>query len=147
MEAELRNAKERLESRVRERTAGLARTNQSLQASEERFRFLIEGVQDYAIFMLDLEGHVVTWNAGAERSKGYRAEEIIGRHFTCFYPEEEIARGKPERELQTALAEGRCEDIGWRVRKNGSQFWAKVVITPLYDELGQPPAFPRSPAT
>ena len=143
MEAELRDAKERLESRVRERTAELARTNESLQASEERFRFLIEGVQDYAIFMLDLEGHVVTWNAGAERSKGYRAEEIIGRHFTCFYPEEEIARGKPERELQTALAEGRCEDIGWRVRKNGSQFWAKVVITPLYDELGQPRGFSK----
>ena len=84
-----------------ERTAELPQTNESLQAAEERFRLLIEGVQEYAIFMLDPAGHVATWNTGAERNKGYRAKEILGRHFSCFYPEEDVARGKPEQELQT----------------------------------------------
>jgi PAS domain S-box-containing protein len=143
MEKDLREAGERLEVRVRERTAELARTNESLQSSEERFRLLVEGVQEYAIFMLDLDGRVLTWNAGAERNKGYRAEEIIGRHFSCFYPEEDVARGKTEAELRQCLAEGRCEDSGWRVRKDGSRFWAKVVITTVYDKAGRPCGFAK----
>ncbi len=103
---------------------------------EERFRLLVEGVKDYAMFMLDPEGHVISWNRGAELIKGYRAEEIMGRHFSLFYPAEALARGWPEYELRTALAEGRFEDEGWRVRKDGSLFWANVIITPLYDGTG-----------
>jgi len=103
---------------------------------EERFRLLVECVKDYAIFMLDPSGRVVSWNAGAERLKGYRAEEIIGEHFSRFYPLEDVARGKPEQELKTAAAEGRIEDEGWRVRKDGSRFWANAVITALRDSAG-----------
>jgi diguanylate cyclase (GGDEF)-like protein/PAS domain S-box-containing protein len=107
-----------------------------LRASEERFRLMVQEVQDYAILMLDPEGNVATWNLGAERLKGYEAEEIIGRHFSVFYPPEHVAAGKPQRELETAAAEGRLEDEGWRVRKDGSQFFANVVITALRDETG-----------
>src|SRR5438067_881203 len=85
--------------------------------SEERYRLLVEQVRDYAIFLLDTVGRVVTWNAGAERIKGYMAEEIVGRHFSVFYPFEDLASGKTEHELATAAAEGRFEDEGWRVRK------------------------------
>src|SRR5688572_8453182 len=90
--------------------------------SEERFRLLVESVRDYAIFMLDPEGRVLTWNAGAERIKGYRPAEIIGQHFSKFYPPE--AGDFPAHELRVAAAEGRFEDEGWRVRKDGSRFWA-----------------------
>jgi len=107
-----------------------------LRASEERFRLMVDGVQDYAILMLDEAGNVATWNAGAQRFKGYAAEEIIGRHFSLFYPPEDVAAGKPRRQLETAAAEGRLSDEGWRVRKDGSQFWATVVITALRDETG-----------
>jgi PAS domain S-box-containing protein len=116
-----------LEQRVLERTAELAR-------SEERFRLLVEGVTDYAIFMLDPDGNVVTWNSGAERIKGYRAEEIIGRHFSCFYIEEDVATGKPLEELQKAIQQGSFEEEGWRVCKDGSKFMAQVLITPMFDE-------------
>ena len=92
--------------------------------AEERYRLIIESVRDYAIFMLDATGHVATWNIGAERIKGYRAEEIIGSHFSRFYPEEDLQSGKCEMELRVATSEGRFEDEGWRVRKDGSQFWA-----------------------
>jgi PAS domain S-box-containing protein len=109
---------------------------EKLRLSEERFRLMVEGVKDYAIFMLDPEGRVVTWNAGAERLKGYTADEIIGRHFSTFYPEDALARGWPEEELRRAVADGRVEDEGWRVRKDGSRFWASVVITALRDENG-----------
>ncbi|ETK37046.1 PAS domain-containing sensor histidine kinase [Microbispora sp. ATCC PTA-5024] len=109
---------------------------QALRESEERFRLLVHGVLDYAIFMLDPTGRVVSWNAGAERIKGYAADEIIGRHFSVFYPPEDKAAGKPNRELRTAAAEGRLEDEGWRVRKDGTRFWANVVITALFDEDG-----------
>jgi PAS domain S-box-containing protein len=136
MEEQLREANTRLESLVRERTAELAQINESLQVSEERFRLLVEGAREYANFMLDTAGRIMTWNSGAERSKGYAADEIIGRHFSCFYPEEDVARGKPEQELQEALATGQCTDEGWRVRKDGSRFWARVVITPLHDKSG-----------
>jgi PAS domain S-box-containing protein len=107
---------------------------ETLRASEERFRLLVESVRDYAIFMLDPEGHVATWNAGAERIKGYRAWEIIGRHFSVFYPEDKIAEGFPQHELDVAAHAGRFEDEGWRIRKDGSRFWANVVITALRDE-------------
>ena len=97
---------------------------------------MVQSVQDYAILMLTPEGNVATWNAGAERFKGYRAEEIIGRHFSTFYPPQDVAAGKPERELAVAMAAGRMEDEGWRVRKDGTQFWANVVITALRDPDG-----------
>jgi PAS domain S-box-containing protein len=104
------------------------------QANDEIFRLMVDTVQDYAIFLLDPEGHVVSWNAGAERIKGYRAEEILGGHFSLFYPPEDRTAGKPERELQLATRDGRVDDEGWRLRKDGSRFWADVVITALRDE-------------
>jgi PAS domain S-box-containing protein len=109
---------------------------QALRDSEERFRLLVEGAKDYAIFMLDPDGRVVSWNARAEHIKGYAAEEILGQHFSRFYPHEEIARGEPQQELRVAAAEGRFEKEGWRIRKDGSCFWANVVISALYDEVG-----------
>ena len=102
-----------------------------LRESEERFRLMVEGVKDYAIFMLDPEGRVSSWNLGAERFKGYREDEILGEHFSRFFLAEEVARGKPEEELRLAAAAGRVEDEGWRVRKDGTRFWANVVITAL----------------
>jgi PAS domain S-box-containing protein len=110
---------------------------QDLFESQERFRLLVDRVQDYAIFRLTPDGHVATWNVGAERLKGYRADEILGRHFSCFYTDADVQAGKPERLLRTAEAEGRVEDEGWRVRKDGSRFWADVVITALRDEAGK----------
>ncbi len=104
---------------------------------EEAHRLMVDRVRDYAIFMLDTGGHVQTWNVGAERIKGYRADEIIGRHFSTFYPAEERLSGKPDRELQLAIATGKYEEEGWRVRKDGSLFWASVVITALCDESGR----------
>jgi PAS domain S-box-containing protein len=116
---------------------------EQLRQSEERFRLMVEGVKDYAIFMLDPAGYVVTWNVGAERIKGYRAEEIIGQHFTRFYPEEDVRAGKCDLKLGGALREGRFEDEGWRVRKDGSRFWANVVITTIRDSLGQHVGFAK----
>jgi len=118
-----------LEQQVRERTA-------ELRATEERFRLLVEGSKDYAIFMLDPTGRIASWNPGAERIKGYRADEIIGQHFSRFYPPEDLQSGKPERELRIAAAEGKYEEEGWRLRKDGSRFWASVLITALRDEAG-----------
>ena len=109
----------------------------ALRESERRFRLLVEAVQDYAIFMLDAGGHITSWNVGAERLKGYKASEIIGQHFSTFYPQEDVAAGKPQRELAIASTEGRVEDEGWRVRKDGSQFWANVTITAIKDAQGQ----------
>jgi PAS domain S-box-containing protein len=109
----------------------------ALAASQEQFRLLVSGVQDYAIFMLDPGGHIVTWNVGAERIKGYQAEEIIGRHFSVFYPPEDLARGKTEHELEVANRTGKYEEEGWRLRKDGSRFWASVVITALRDQTGE----------
>lgn len=108
-----------------------------------RFRAIVESTRDYAIFALDPTGHVATWNPGAERAKGYRADEIIGKHFSVFYPEELSARGYCERELEMALAEGRFEDEGFRVRKDGTRFWANVVITPLFDRDGTHTGFSK----
>ncbi len=113
------------------------RIERDLRRSEERFRLLIEGAQDYAIFMLDPEGRVTTWNSGAERIKGYRPDEVLGRHFSAFYPQESVERGKPEHELAVAALEGRFEDEGWRLRKDGSRFWANVIITALRGQDGK----------
>ena len=104
---------------------------------QDLFRLLAKSVTEYAIFLLDPEGRVTTWNAGAERIKGYRADEIVGRHFSAFYPAEDLAAGKPEKVLAVAAVEGRVEDEGWRVRKDGSRFWASVVVTALYDGSGR----------
>src|SRR4051812_9301566 len=104
---------------------------------DDRFRLMVESVRDYAIFMLDVDGNVATWNAGAERLKQYTAAEIIGHHFSKFYPAEDIRNKKPERELERAIADGRVEDEGWRLRKDGTRFWASVVITALYDRNGE----------
>jgi PAS domain S-box-containing protein len=110
---------------------------EELRRSEERFRLLIEGVADYAIFMLDPNGKVATWNSGAERIKGYRAAEIIGQHFSVFYPPEAKESGWPEHELQVAAEKGSFTDIGWRLRKDGTTFWANVTISVLRDDTGQ----------
>jgi len=148
---ELAQAKSNLELRVEERTAEIAATNkiltqeilrrakteEELRGSEERFRLLIEGVRDYAILSLTPTGYITSWNVGAEHIKGYQADEIIGQHFSRFYTEEDLERGRPQRALVTAMDEGRSEDEGWRVRKDGSRFWANVVITPLRDQEGK----------
>jgi formate hydrogenlyase transcriptional activator len=110
---------------------------EALRQSEERFRLLVAEVKDYAIFMLDPHGRVQTWNEGAEKIKGYRAEEIVGHHFSRFYTPEDIERGKPEESLRIAASQERWEDEGWRVRKDGSTFWASVVITALRDKDGK----------
>ncbi len=112
------------------RNYDLNRTGAAFE-SVELFRLLVESVMDYAIFALDATGHVVTWNAGAERIKGYTREEIVGLHFSTFYPEEDRLAGKPDWELRVAAEEGRVEDEGWRIRKDGTRFWANVVITAL----------------
>jgi PAS domain S-box-containing protein len=105
--------------------------------TDEHFRLLVEGVKDYAILMLNPDGRIVSWNSGAERIKGYTAEEAVGRHFSVFYTPEAIEQGHPERELEIARREGRYEEEGWRVRSDGSRFWASVVITALWDEEGE----------
>ena len=107
-----------------------------LRESEERFRLMVEGVKDYAIFMLDPGGRVTTWNDGAERIEGYEEEEILGRHFSSFYPEEDVERGHPEDVLRAALAEGRYVEEGLKVRQDGSTFWASAVTTVLRDRKG-----------
>jgi len=109
----------------------------ALLQSEQRFRMFVEAVRDYAIFMLDPQGNIATWNAGAERIKGYKPWEIIGQHFSVFYPEEDLKWQKPARELKVAAEEGRFEDEGWRLRKDGSKFWANVIITAIKDENGR----------
>jgi PAS domain S-box-containing protein len=104
--------------------------------SQELFRLLVGAVRDYAIFMLDPTGRVATWNAGAERIKGYAQHEIVGRHFSTFYPEADVKAGKCEYELEVATRDGKFEEEGWRVRKDGTQFWANVLITPVRDDSG-----------
>jgi PAS domain S-box-containing protein len=123
--------------RFQQQSAEERKKAEEMQVSaEERFRLLLEGVKDYAIFLLDIEGRILTWNAGAERIEGYSAEEIIGQHFSRFYPQQAIERGQPAHALERAAAEGRFEDEGWRVRKDGTQFWANVVIRALRNERG-----------
>ena len=111
--------------------------------SDDHFRLLVESVRDYAIFLLDPKGVVISWNAGAQRIKGYAAEEILGHHFSKFYLPQDIASGKCEMELAIAISDGRLEDFGWRLRKDGSQFWANVVITALHDRSGKHVGFAK----
>ncbi len=113
------------------------RTEEALRKSEERFRLLVEGVEDYAIYMLDTHGRITTWNAGAERIEGYRAQEIIGRRFHRFYTPEDVERKKPDQALAVATAEGRFHDERWQVRKDGTHYWASFVITALRDDKGK----------
>src|SRR5438876_810179 len=110
---------------------------EALRASQEQFRLLVQGVTDYAIYMLDPTGRVINWNAGAQRIKGYAPEEIVGQHFSRFYTAEEREAGMPSEALRIATSEGRFEREGWRVRKDGSKFWAHVVIDPIRSETGE----------
>ncbi len=123
-ETRLRDLNETLEKRVEQRTTELA-------ANERRFRLMVEQVEDYAIFMLDADGIVSSWNAGAQRTKGYTAQEIIGHHYSCFYRTQDVEAGLPEQLLRKATMEGRARHEGWRVRKDGSMFWAEVDITAI----------------
>jgi PAS domain S-box-containing protein len=115
----------------------------ALRRSQEQFRLLVQGVIDYAIYLIDLDGHVVSWNAGAQRIKGYEPAEIIGRHFETFYREEDRQRGEPARAMRLALENGKFESEGWRIRKDGSSFWASVVLDPVRDDDGQPIGFAK----
>jgi PAS domain S-box-containing protein len=110
---------------------------QAIREAEARFRILVQGVTDYAIFMLDPQGHVTNWNAGAERIKGYTPDEIVGEHFSRFYTPEEREAGVPKQALETARETGRYEAEGWRVKKDGSRFWASVIIDAIHDEEGE----------
>jgi PAS domain S-box-containing protein len=125
-----------LEQRVVDRTAELLTANESLFVSQDRYRSLVESAREYAILTLDVDGRVTTWNAGARRIKGYDADEIIGKHFSCFYSAAEVQRGKPQMELQEVLEQGQFEEDGWRVRKDGTLYWANVLITVLRDSHG-----------
>lgn len=116
---------------------GKSRLAQAIRHGGRIYQTMVEAVRDYAIFLLDSSGYIVTWNEGAERLKGYTADEIIGQHFSVFYPPEAIAIGHPQHELEIAAAEGRFEEEGWRRRKDGSAFWANVVITAVRDETGE----------
>ena len=132
-EAGLQEAHEFLEARVHERTAELTQSNESLRSSEDRYRLLVEGVDDYAIFMLDPSGTVQTWNSGAERLKGFNAGEIVGKSFSSFFTPEDVATGVPMQELARAAAAGKVEVEGWRVRPDGSRFWITGTLIALYD--------------
>ena len=120
-----------------------SRVPTSVAEDNELFRLLIDSVKDYAIFVLDPEGHVLTWNAGAQAMKGYAKEEIVGKHFSTFYLPEAVESGWPERELALAQKEGRFADEGWRVKKDGSAFWASVIITALRGPSGQLAGFAK----
>jgi PAS domain S-box-containing protein len=146
-----KGSKLELELRVQKRTAEFRKLNQelvteitqrqkiegALRRSEEQFRLLVDRVRDCAIVSLNPDGTITSWNAGAEHIKGYRADEVIGRHFSCFYPSEDVEQGKPESELAIAVAEGSLHAEGRRIRKDGSIFWADVVITALRNERGE----------
>ena len=119
------------------------RAHQALVESEASYRRLIEGVTDYAIFQLDPDGLITTWNPGAQRIKGYTQEEIVGRHFSTFYTEEDVAAKVPDRAIRTARETGKYHAEGWRVRKDGSKFWASVVIDAIYDEQGRISGFAK----
>ncbi|MGA8551733.1 MAG: PAS domain S-box protein [Stellaceae bacterium] len=136
-EAMQRRLTETLEQRIAERTQEMTAAFARLQASEQRFRLLVQGVTDYAIFMLDPEGVVANWNLGASRIKGYAAEEIIGRHFSQFYTAVDRHAGVPHRALETARRTGKYEAEGWRVRKDGTVFWANAVIDAIHDGAGR----------
>jgi PAS domain S-box-containing protein len=135
-EEALRLLNETLEKRVEERTRQLSDALTQLRESERRFRLFVDGVTDYAIFMLDTKGVITNWNSGAERIKGYQAQEIIGQHFSVFYTSTDRQDGLPQRALMIAARDRRFEADGWRVRKDGSRFWANVVMDAVYDDSG-----------
>ncbi len=112
-------------------------TQETLRQSEEMFRLMVDSVQDYSIYMLDENGTIASWNSGAQRAKGYTSQEIIGQNFSVFYSQSDIKSGKPQRNLSMAIRDGHFLDEGWRYRKDGTQFWASVVITPLKDRTGK----------
>lgn len=135
-ESELRQLNATLEQRIDQRTEQIRSAFQELEQSERRFGLLVQGVTDYAMCMLDAEGTVTSWNAGAERIKGYTAREIVGRNFACFYTEADRQAGMPAHTLQVATTAGRFEAEGWRVRKDGTQFWANIVVDAIHDHQG-----------
>ncbi|MEA2913258.1 MAG: hypothetical protein QOJ15_5339 [Bradyrhizobium sp.] len=137
LEARLLAANETLEARVAERASQLEASRARLENTELRFRLLVESVAEYAIYMLDLTGQVASWNRGAQRIKGYTREEIVGHHFSRFYSEEDRRNEVPRQALETAARTGKYEAEGWRMRKDGSRFWASVVINAVYDADGQ----------
>ncbi len=136
-EESLRQLNEMLEQRIEARTRQMTEAYERLRQSERRFRLLVGSVVDYAIFMLDENGFVANWNAGAERIKGYSSDEIVGQHFSIFYTQEDRAAGVPERVLKAARRDGRYEAESWRVRKGGERFWANVVIDAVRDDRGE----------
>ena len=125
-----------IEGSTLERSSAGNRVSAGLQTTAEHFRMLVENMKDYAIIILDTDGRVASWNPGSETILGYRSSEITGQHFSRFFPTEEVQRGKPERELKVATAEGRSEDEGWRIKKDGARFWSNEVITALRDQGG-----------
>src|SRR2546421_706992 len=137
LNTELAERAEQRTAAVQSEIAARIATEQKLRASEELFRLLLDGIKDYAVYMLDSEGRVASWNVGAARIKGYSTEEILGKHISCFYTAEDREAGMPVRTLQSAIATGRFEGHGLRVRKDGSTFWAHVVILPIYDDSGK----------
>ena len=137
LEARLLALNETLEARVQDRARQLEASFEQLRESERRFRLLVEAVTDYAIFMLDPEGNIVNWNAGAQRIKRYGAEEIIGQHFSRFYTDADRRNRVPERMLETAARTGKSEAEGWRLRKDGSAFWASVVVEAIREPTGE----------
>jgi PAS domain S-box-containing protein len=136
-EQALRRLNAMLQQNVEERDQELEETSTKLHETERDFRLLVQSVSDYAIFMLDRDGFVMNWNVGAERIKGYKADEIIGRHFSCFYTEKDRANGLPQQALATAAREGRYEAEGWRVHKDGRLFWASVILDRICDDAGR----------
>src|SRR6185312_15774801 len=135
-ERELQVLNETLEQRAEERARQLTASVMKLEDTERRFELLIQGVTDYAIYMLDTDGNVVNWNPGAERIKGYASGEVLGRHFSSFYTPEDRAKETPKHALTSARTTGKYEAEGWRLRKDGSKFWASVVINPIKNGKG-----------
>ena len=142
-EGELRQLNATLEQRIEQRTEQIRGAFRELEQSERRFGLLVQGVTDYAMCMLDVQGTVTNWNLGAERIEGYAAREIIGRHFSCFYTDADQQAGMPARTLQVAAAAGRFEAEGWRVRKDGTQYWANIVVDAIHDDSGRLIAFAK----
>jgi PAS domain S-box-containing protein len=144
-ERELQLLNETLEQRATERAQQLAVSMMKLEDTERRFELLVQGVNDYAIYMLDIGGNIVNWNPGAERIKGYASSEVLGRNFSSFYTPEDQAKETPQHALATARSTGKYEAEGWRVRKDGSKFWASVVINPIKDGTGDLVGFAKIP--
>jgi len=128
---------------LRQASGRMGGTMEALGDHEHQLQLLIDSISDYAIFFLEPDGRVASWNTGAQRIKGYTARQILGVHFSVFYPIEDVSDGKPDRELQVALRDGRFEENGWRVRKDGTRFLANVIITPMYDDGQQLRGFSR----